>query len=139
LVLVSACLCGIHCRYDARSKPVKRFREMLAGGECLPFCPEQLGMLTTPREPAEIVGGDGFDVLDGRARVLLRDRPGDVTHAFLLGAERSLQIASACSPEMVFLKERSPSCALHDGPGHPGVATAALMRAGWCLRAVDGG
>jgi len=139
LILVSGCLCGIRCRYDGRSKPTERFRRMLARGECLPFCPEQLGLLPTPREPAEISGGDGFDVLDGRAAVLLRDRPGDVTGEFLLGAHRSLQIAALYRPRTIFLKERSPSCALREGPGAPGVAAAALMRAGWRLEAVDGG
>ena len=111
---------------------------MLGRGECLPFCPEQLGLLPTPREPAEIAGGDGFDVLDGKAAVLLRDRPGDVTAQFLLGARRSLQIAALYRPDTIFLKERSPSCALRDGAGAPGVAAAALMRAGWRLEAVDG-
>lgn len=139
MILVSACLCGIRCRYDGGTKPVAEFVEMLGRGECIPFCPEQLGLLTTPREPAEISGGDGFDVLDGRAAVLLRDRPGDVTEEFLLGARRSLQIAALYRPGTIFLKERSPSCALREGPGAPGVAAAALMRAGWRLEAVDGG
>ncbi len=139
MILVSACLCGIRCRYDGRSRSVQRFREMLGMGACLPFCPEQLGLLSTPREPAEIAGGDGFEVLDGRAAVLLRDRPGEVTAQFLLGARRSLQIAAIYAPDVIYLKERSPSCALREGPGAPGVAAAALLRAGWSLRACDDG
>lgn len=137
MILVSACLCGIRCRYDGKSREVARFGEMLARGACLPFCPEQLGLLSTPREAAEIRGGDGFDVLDGKASVMLRDRPVEVTGAFLLGARRSLQIASMYRPETVFLKERSPSCAIGKGPGAPGVAAAALMRAGWRVEAGD--
>ena len=31
----------------------------------MPICPEVVGGLTTPRDAAEIVGGDGADVLDG--------------------------------------------------------------------------
>jgi len=112
---------------------------MLRRGECLPFCPEQLGMLTTPREPAEVSGGNGFDVLDGRARVVLRDRPGDVTDAFLLGASRSVLIARLLTPAAIYLKEKSPSCALRMGPSAPGVAAAALIRSGFAPRPADGG
>jgi uncharacterized protein YbbK (DUF523 family) len=93
-------------------------------------------MLTTPREPAEISGGDGFDVLDGSARVLLRDRPGDVTDSFLLGAERAVMIARILRPESICLKEKSPSCGLQEGPSAPGVAAAALIRAGFDPRSV---
>lgn len=139
MILASACLCGIRCRYDGASKPVMELRRLLALGRCHPFCPEQLGLLTTPRKPAEIVGGNGHDVLEGRARVLLRDRTGDVTEAFLLGARRSLQIAQLLSPEIVILKEKSPSCALELGPASPGVAAAALLRAGFAVRAGDNG
>ena len=33
-------------------------------------CPELLGGFTTPREPAEIIGGTGEDVLNGTARIV---------------------------------------------------------------------
>ncbi len=135
--LVSACLCGIHCRYDGRSKPVDRFVRMLREGKCVPFCPEILGGLTTPREPAFLSGGDGFAVLDGTRRVILRDVHGDVTAEFLRGAELSVRYASALNPELIYLKEKSPSCGISSGPAAPGVTAAALIRSGFRVEAVD--
>ena len=109
----SACLCGHKVRYD--------------GGDCatadvlvaqvLPICPEVMGGLPTPRAPAEIVGGDGHDVWAGRARVV--DANGvDVTGAFKLGAELTLQRLQAAHIDTVYLKAKSPSCGqgqIYDG------------------------
>ncbi|MCK5116560.1 MAG: DUF523 domain-containing protein [Candidatus Aegiribacteria sp.] len=136
-ILVSACLCGIPCRYDGRSKPVDRFVEMLRCGECIPFCPEKLGGLTTPREPAVLSGGDGFSVLDGAAKVILSDTDGDVTDEFIRGAELSVMYASSLNPESIYLKEKSPSCGVRRGVNMPGVAAAALIRSGFRVEAVD--
>jgi uncharacterized protein YbbK (DUF523 family) len=135
--LVSACLCGIRCRYDGRSKPDVRFVKMLKEGRCLPFCPERLGGLRTPREPAVISGGDGNSVLDGKGRVVLRDVPGDVTSEFIKGAELSVTYANAVNPECVYLKEKSPSCGISIGESMPGVTAAALIRSGFNVEAVD--
>jgi len=135
--LVSACLCGIPCRYDGRSKPVERFVEMLRCGYCVPFCPERLGGLTTPREPAVLSGGDGFSVLDGGAKVILSATDGDVTDAFVRGAEISVMYASYLNPESIYLKEKSPSCGVRCGANMPGVAAAALIRSGFRVEAVD--
>ena len=137
-VVVSACLLGRACRYDGghcRHEGVLRF---LAGRRVVPVCPESLGGLVIPRPPAEIAGGDGRDVLAGRAKVL--DREGkDVTAAFLRGAEAALAEAEACGAKAAVLKERSPSCGVHwiyDGtfsrtlrPG-PGVAAALVAGRG---------
>ncbi len=135
--LVSACLCGIPCRYDGRSKPVERFVRMLLCGKCMPFCPERLGGLTTPREPASIAGGDGFSVLDGTARVILSEVRGDVTAEFIKGAELSVMYASSLNPEFIYLKDKSPSCGLICGINMPGVTAAALIRSGFRVEAVD--
>lgn len=75
----------------------------------VPVCPEQLGGLSTPRRPAEIIGGDGFDVLRGRAKVI--DSAGkDVTAYFLKGAREVLTIVRLNQVTRVYLKEGSPSC-----------------------------
>ncbi|MBD3278740.1 MAG: DUF523 domain-containing protein [Candidatus Aegiribacteria sp.] len=137
VVLASACLCGIPCRYDGRSRPVTRFVKLLGKGCCIPFCPEILGGLTTPREPALISGGTGFDVLDGNARVILRDIPGDVTEEFIRGAYAASIYARLYQPETVFLKEKSPSCGLLSGNGMPGVTAALLKREGYDLEPMD--
>ena len=135
--LVSACLCGISCRYDGRSKPVEKFVKMLRAGKCVPFCPERLGGLATPREPAVLSGGDGFAVLDGTGSVILRDADGDVTEEFLRGAELSVIYASLLNAEIIYLKEKSPSCGISCGMDMPGVAAAALIRSGFTVEAVD--
>src|SRR5690606_14177498 len=73
------------------------------------ICPELLGGLSTPREPAEIIGGDGGDVLDGKAKVV--DRAGnDVTIQFIKGAYATLEKAKEINATIVVLKENSPSC-----------------------------
>jgi len=135
MIVISACLAGVHCRYDRGHNGIAAIEDLIRAGKALPVCPEQLGGLPTPRNPAEIVGGDGDDVLDGRARVI--DNQGrDVTEAFVQGAYQALRIAQAAGARVAVLKESSPSCGSHriyDGtfrkqkkPGH-GV-TAALFR-----------
>ena len=89
LILVSACLLGIACRYDGHSCPAASLRDMGAKGRLLPICPEVAGGLNTPRPPAEIEGAhgglDGHAVLDGRSRVVCADGA-DVTTQFVTGA-----------------------------------------------------
>lgn len=113
MIIVSACLLGINCRYDGRSSPDERIRAFLQErGRFIPVCPEQLGGLSTPRPPAVITSGDGGDVLNGSARLI--DSFGtDVTEQFLRGAREALKVASLCQVERAVLKERSPSCGVH--------------------------
>jgi len=94
-----------------------------------------MGGLPTPRPPAEIVGGDGDDVLEGRARVVSAAGE-DVTAQFLAGAREALRLAGAVGAKAAILKERSPSCgsgAIYDGTFRGAVragqgVTAALLR-----------
>ncbi len=80
--------------------------------DLIAVCPEQLGGLPTPREPAQIIDGDGFDVLNNRARVINASGI-DVTAEFIRGAEEVLKIARNYNISEAILKERSPSCAVH--------------------------
>ena len=89
IYLVSACLVGLCTRYDSRLKPDEECIRKLSGRHWVPVCPEQLGGLPTPRAPADLVGGDGNDVLAGRARVVTRDGV-DVTSHFIGGARQCL-------------------------------------------------
>jgi uncharacterized protein YbbK (DUF523 family) len=134
-VLVSACLVGIDCRFDGSRRLHKGILEKLKGSMIIPVCPEQLGGLPTPRKPSEIVGGNGFDVLQGKAKVL--DASGfDITQQFLKGAAGVLKIARLNSIRSAYFKEKSPSCGkvsiVDRGkirPG-PGVTAALLMKEG---------
>lgn len=135
MILVSACLVGCRCRYDQGAKPYDPVIALVREGKALPVCPEQMGGLPTPRLPAEIVGGDGDDVLDGRARVV-NAAGEDVTDQFLAGAREALRMAEAAGAKAAVLKERSPSCgsaAIYDGTFQGAVrpgqgVTAALLR-----------
>jgi uncharacterized protein YbbK (DUF523 family) len=68
-----------------------------------------MGGFSTPREPAEIMGGSGREVLEGQARVV--DRTGkDVTAMYVEGAYAALDKARSLAATLVVLKENSPSC-----------------------------
>lgn len=105
----------------------------LEGGICIPVCPEQLGGLPTPRTAADLAGGDGYEVLAGRARVLTRNGL-DVTENYILGARQVLAIARQQPVAGVILKARSPSCGLSPDIG----VTAALLQAeGYAVTEMD--
>ncbi len=139
-ILVSSCLAGRRVRYDGAAKPVggDLFHQWRTEGRLIPFCPEVSGGLPVPRPSAEIVGGDGADVLDGTARILTGGGE-DVTEEFLRGARLALETARRSGARIALLKEGSPSCGSHriydgtfTGAHHPGtgVTTALLQRAG---------
>jgi uncharacterized protein YbbK (DUF523 family) len=107
--LVSACLLGVKCRYDGTSAQEEKLLRLAEKEQLVVVCPEQLGGLPTPREPAWIVGGDGSDVLEGRAKVVSRDGV-DVTESFRRGAEEALRVAKLFGAKEAILKARSPSC-----------------------------
>ena len=56
-VLVSACLLGLACRYDGKSKQYKEIGGLEESCALIPVCPEQMGGLATPRLPAERKNG----------------------------------------------------------------------------------
>ncbi|MFP3982387.1 MAG: DUF523 domain-containing protein [Desulfurivibrionaceae bacterium] len=120
--MISACLLGLRTRYDGDSRISQTCLEFIRGSLWIPVCPEQLGGLATPRQAADIVGGNGFDVLKGEARVIDRDGH-DLTSEFILGARQILYIAKKQNVRAVLLKSRSPSCSVQI----PGVTAALLM------------
>ena len=107
MILVSACLAGIPCRWDGKRKPNQKIVELVKAGKAIPVCPEQLGGLTTPREPSERVNNK------------VQSRNGqDVTKQFVLGSQIVLEIAREYSCTQAILKARSPSCGkgmIYDG------------------------
>lgn len=125
LILVSACLAGLKTRYDGKVLDYPECISEIERHRWIPVCPEQLGGLATPRCPANIIGGDGTDVLDGNARVRCTDGT-DVTDQFIDGARQVLAIVERQSVQRIFLKARSPSC----GVTKLGVTAALLKRHG---------
>ena len=55
MILVSACLLGIDCKYNGLNNKNENVLKYLEGKNYVIACPEQLGGLTTPRNPSEIV------------------------------------------------------------------------------------
>ena len=107
----------------------------LAAEGIVPVCPEHLGGFGTPRSRAEIVGGDGHDVLAGRAKVVNAEGQ-DVTEGFLCGAKETLDLAKRLAAREAYLKSNSPSCG-RDGLAHgngvrpgDGVTAALLLENG---------
>ncbi len=105
-ILASACLAGKECRYDGTSNKMV-FDD--SRDDVLLFCPEVEGGLPTPREPAEIMGGDGYDVLAGRAKVVSKTGK-DVTRQYVNGAVTAVLLCKKNDIRLAVLKSKSPSC-----------------------------
>lgn len=109
MILVSSCLAGMKVRYNGTDCLDETIQKLLNENKAIAVCPELLGGFSTPREPAEIIGGNGEDVLAGTAKVV--DRSGtDVTDMYLKGAYITLAKAQEVSATLIVLKENSPSC-----------------------------
>lgn len=134
MIIVSSCLAGKPCRYDGTAKTNENVLQLVRDGLALPVCAEELGGLATPRKPCEIVGGDGADVLDGKASVQTCDGE-DKTAEFLAGANAVLEAAKKVNADYAILKSKSPSCGcgkIYDGSFSLGLrsgcgVTAALL------------
>lgn len=147
-IIVSACLAGFNCKYNGKNNRNPLIVEAFRRGVAIPLCPEQLGGLPTPRPPSKITNGDGFDVLDGKARVKTVDGSDlDVTLNFLKGAYETLYAAELLRSSCIgcILKERSPSCGVtqiykfesdETKPGL-GVTAALLKRKGFKILSSD--
>ncbi len=109
--MISACLLGIHCRYDGRHALCSDLVDFVTTVSFIPFCPEQLGGLSTPRPSADIRGGDGRDIISGRARVINAVGE-DVTYGFKKGAKEALRLALLAGACLAIMKNKSPSCGL---------------------------
>ena len=105
--ICSACLLGVKCRYDGKSKPDDRVVKLAKKEILIPVCPEQLGGLSTPREPVE-----------QKERKVITKLGKDVTENFKKGAEEVLKLAELFDVKVAILKQKSPSCGcgqIYDG------------------------
>jgi uncharacterized protein YbbK (DUF523 family) len=107
IILCSACLLGVNCRYDGKNKLNKKIIKLAKKKILIPVCPEQLGGLPTPREPAEQKG-----------KKIITKSGKDVTKYFKRGAKEVLKIAKLFKIKKAILKQKSPSCGcgkIYDG------------------------
>ena len=120
MIIVSACLLGENCKYSGGNNKSVNVIKYLEDKEYILVCPEQLGGLSTPRNPSEIItygNKDGNDVLSGCTKVL-SNKGIDVTKNFIQGAEETLKIAKEHNAKTAILKAGSPSCGykkIYDG------------------------
>ncbi len=142
IFIVSSCILGLECRYNG--KAFADLSDRLKDCITIPVCPEQLAGFPTPRERCEIVGGDGFDVINGKARVLTESGK-DVTELFLKGAKMTLKICRIVKASDAILKDFSPSCgveSIYDGSFSGkrvkgvGVTAALLLKNGIKIRKI---
>ncbi|MCA8938917.1 MAG: DUF523 domain-containing protein [Planctomycetes bacterium] len=140
-VLVSACLAGQVTTWDAQPLgmlPILEHFLALPQVEKCTFCPEEYSF-GTPREMSNCYGGNGFDVLDGRAKILT-DTGVDWTEGMVRAAHAMAARAAEQKVDLAILLNISAACGtqtIYDGHRDdknyqrgPGVAAAALIRAG---------
>lgn len=101
-LLVSSCLIGVPCRYDATSNAVAELIKYVLSTPVsfISMCPEAEGGLFTPRPPAEIQTNGRILTLDGR----------DITTDIQKGCRKVLQIVDKYTVRYAVLKAYSPSC-----------------------------
>lgn len=138
-ILISSCLIGLYCRYNGKTKLVKKLIKLVEQGKAIYICPEQVGGLSTPRVPAEIeFGKSATDVLVGKAKVIGKDCS-NLTKEFVKGATETLNLCQKYGIKIAILSENSPSCGsveIYDGTftgnkilGH-GITTELLLQNG---------
>lgn len=118
-ILLSACLVGTNCGYDGSSygdyPSVRRLLDY-STVRIIPFCPEDFSF-GTPREMCDIHGGNGFDVLNGKAKVLT-EHGSDWTEGMITASKRMLEIAQKEDIELAILMDTSAACGslvIYDG------------------------
>ena len=114
---VSMCLLGEPCRFDGSAKKASCAAWLDQDLEVVGVCPEIAAGLGIPRDPCEIVDGDGADVLNGKARVI--DINGnDKTQDYIRGAEICAELCRKQGVTQAYLKSKSPECGvgrIYDG------------------------
>lgn len=143
-LLMSSCLSGIRCGYDGTANgeypsALQLFRYPTA--KVTTFCPEEFSF-GTPREMCDIHGGTGFDVLDGKARVITESGK-DWTEGMITAAEKMVSLARERQIELAVMMDISAACGsqvIYRGNRFAehkvyqigaGVSAALLMRSGF--------
>lgn len=110
-IMMSACLSGIMCGYDGSANGVYPSALKLLNYnnvKLIKFCPEEYSF-GTPREMCDIHGGNGLDVLEGRAKVLTETGV-DWTEGMIKASEKMLEIALIQKVELAVLMDISAAC-----------------------------
>ena len=143
-LLVSGCLAGNACGVEGKSYGRYSQVEELIALPCVEttvICPEERAF-GTPRATCNIVGGDGFDVLAGKARVITHEGA-DWTDKLVESAEHMAALALGKGIHLALLMDISAACGssvIYDGHRDNkiyqrgvGVCAARLIQAGICI------
>lgn len=143
-VLLSACLAGIHCGVNGDANGEYPSVLKMLGNKNIKFftfCPEDFSF-GTPREMCDLHGGDGFAVLEGKARVLSESGL-DWTSGMIRASEKMLEVAQKNGVELALMMDVSAACGsqvIYDGNRYAenkkyqigmGVCAAQLAKAGF--------
>ena len=137
-LLVSACLAGVNCTFRGKNNLNDKIKRLVDSGAAIALCPEVFAHLGVPRENIELSGGDGNDILDGKAKAISVNGR-DVTKPLIAGAYKVLGVAKRYDIREAVLKSNSPTCGvgrIYDGTfsntlkNGDGVLAALLKRNG---------
>lgn len=106
-VLISSCLLGINCKYNGGNNLIDKLDLLKSKCNLIPFCPESIGGLTTPRTPSEIINNKVINKLGV-----------DVSNEYAEGAVSALNVCKFYDIKYAILKSNSPSCGfgkIYDG------------------------
>ena len=141
---MSACLAGLMCGYDSTTNgkyPGALKLLTFDNVKTVKFCPEETSF-GTPREMCDIHDGTGFDVLDGKAKVITESGR-DWTEGMIKASEKMLKVAINENIELAVLMDISAACGsqvIYDGNRFSenkvyqigaGVSAALLIRNGF--------
>lgn len=110
---ISACQIGAKVRYNVKGYDMLGYLEREKSNYIWhPVCPEVMSGMGVPREPIRIVGGNGFDVLNGKAQI--KNRHGRVlTDKLLIGSKACIETLKNGNVEAFIYMEGSPSCGVY--------------------------
>lgn len=113
-ILVSSCLLGVKCgvhgdNYGEYPSVLKLLDYDTI--KFFSFCPEEFEF-GTPREMCDIYGGNGLDVIEGRAKVLTTSGI-DWTNGMIKASEKMLEIAKLNDIELAIMMDISAACGNH--------------------------
>lgn len=110
-ILMSACLTGVMCGYDGTANGEYPAALKLLQYDTVrikTFCPEEFSF-GSPREMCDLHGGTGFDVLDGKAK-MLSESGIDWTDGILRASEKMLELAIKENIELAVMMDVSGAC-----------------------------
>lgn len=110
MIGVSFCLLGENCTYNGKNHLINELKFLYDQGIVVPVCPEVLGGLSIPRDPAEIISDDPL--------LIQTIHNQDVTNEYVLGAQKAIKLFLENNVKVAVLKFRSPSCGcdgIYDG------------------------